>query len=211
MSETPSVKKKGLQPKDLINIGIFTALYFIIIMAVAMLGYVPIFIPLLSVICPLIGGIPYMLYITKVRHFGMVFIMGTILGLLMGLGGMGVYAFITGPVCGLLADLVLRSGNYNSAGRAIISHGVLSVWLIGNYIPIVMNRASYFAGIASGYGQNMPTPSPATFLTGAFYLSLLLHVSQGVSELSSARNSSTSTLSEPASHNEKGAVPLNCR
>ena len=96
MSETPSVKKKGLQPKDLINIGIFTALYFIIIMAVAMLGYVPIFIPLLSVICPLIGGIPYMLYITKVRHFGMVFIMGTILGLLMGLGGMGVYAFITG-------------------------------------------------------------------------------------------------------------------
>ena len=111
MSETPSVKKKGLQPKDLINIGIFTALYFIIIMAVAMLGYVPIFIPLLSVICPLIGGIPYMLYITKVRHFGMVFIMGTILGLLMGLGGMGVYAFITGPVCGLLADLVLRSGN----------------------------------------------------------------------------------------------------
>jgi len=124
MSETPSVKKKGLQPKDLINIGIFTALYFIIIMAVAMLGYVPIFIPLLSVICPLIGGIPYMLYITKVRHFGMVFIMGIILGLLMGLGGMGVYAFITGPVCGLLADLVLRSGNYNSAGRAIISHGV---------------------------------------------------------------------------------------
>ncbi|MBF1563151.1 MAG: MptD family putative ECF transporter S component, partial [Prevotella salivae] len=59
MSETPSVKKKGLQPKDLINIGIFTALYFIIIMAVAMLGYVPIFIPLRSVICPLIGGIPY--------------------------------------------------------------------------------------------------------------------------------------------------------
>ena len=210
MPETPSVKKKGLQPKDLINIGIFTALYFIIIMAVAMLGYVPIFIPLLSVICPLIGGIPYMLYITKVRHFGMVFIMGTILGLLMGLGGMGVFAFITGPVCGLLADLVLRSGNYNSAGRAIISHGVLSVWLIGNYIPIVMNRASsQVSPLATD--RNMPTPSPATFLTGAFYLLLLLHLSQGVSEPSSARNSSTSTLSEPASHNEKGAIPLNCQ
>ena len=53
--------------------------------------------------------------------------MGTILGLLMGLGGMGIYAFITGPVCGLLADLVLRGGNYNSTGRAIILHGVLSV------------------------------------------------------------------------------------
>lgn len=153
MSETPSAEKKGLKPKDLINIGIFTALYFIIIMAVAMLGYVPIFIPLLVVICPLVGGIPYMLYITKVGHFGMVFVMGTILGILMGLGGMGVYAFVTGPVFGLLADFVLRSGKYSSAGRAVISHGVLSLWLIGNYIPIVVNRASYFAGIASGFGQ----------------------------------------------------------
>jgi len=173
MSETPSVKKKGLQPKDLINIGIFTALYFIIIMAVAMLGYVPIFIPLLSVICPLIGGIPYMLYITKVRHFGMVFIMGTILGLLMGLGGMGVYAFITGPVCGLLADLVLKSGNYNSAGRAIISHGVLSVWLIGNYIPIVMNRASYFAGIASGFAITQSLAYPYILSLFSVFVSLL--------------------------------------
>lgn len=153
MSETPSPEKNRLKPKDLINIGIFTALYFIIIMAVAMLGYIPLFIPLLVVICPLVGGIPYMLYITKAKHFGMVFIMGVILGVLMGLGGMGMYAFITGPVFGLLADLILRSGEYRSSRRAVISHGVLSLWLIGNYIPIVVNRTSYFAGIASGFGQ----------------------------------------------------------
>lgn len=32
-----------LQGKDLINIGIFTAIYLVIIVAVAMLGFIPIF------------------------------------------------------------------------------------------------------------------------------------------------------------------------
>ena len=142
-----------LKPKDLINVGIFSAIYIVIVMAAAMLGYVPIFIPLLVVICPIVGGIPYMLYLTKVHCFGMVTIMGVIMGVLMGLGGMGMYALITGPLFGLLADLTLKSGGYKSPRKAILSHGIFSMWLIGNYIPIVVNRASYFEGLVQGYGQ----------------------------------------------------------
>ena len=153
MSSRNGSVRTGMNPKDLINIGIFTALYFVITMAVAMLGYIPIFIPLLVIICPLVAGIPYMLFVTRVHHFGMVFIMGTLLGVLMGLGGMGVYAYVTGPVFGLLADLTLKSGGYRSSARSMLSHGVLSLWLTGNYIPIVVNRASYFEGVAAGYGQ----------------------------------------------------------
>ena len=37
-----------LQGKDLINIGIFTAIYFIVIFAAASIGFIPIFIPLIS-------------------------------------------------------------------------------------------------------------------------------------------------------------------
>ena len=47
-----------LQGKDLINIGIFAAIYFVVVFAVSMLGVIPIFIPLLDVLVPLIGGIP---------------------------------------------------------------------------------------------------------------------------------------------------------
>ena len=43
-----------LQGKDLINIGIFTAIYFIVIFAAASIGFIPIFIPLISVIVPLV-------------------------------------------------------------------------------------------------------------------------------------------------------------
>ena len=39
-------KSNKLQAKDLINVGIFTAIYFVIFFAGMMLGYIPIFIPL---------------------------------------------------------------------------------------------------------------------------------------------------------------------
>ena len=56
-----------LQGKDLINIGIFTAIYFIVIFAAASIGFIPIFIPLISVIVPLVGGIPMMLFFSKIH------------------------------------------------------------------------------------------------------------------------------------------------
>ena len=56
-----------LQGKDLINIGIFAAIYFVVVFIVSMLGVIPIFIPLLDVLVPLIGGIPMMLYFGSQR------------------------------------------------------------------------------------------------------------------------------------------------
>lgn len=173
--------KQSLKPKDLINVGIFSAIYIIIVMAAAMLGYIPIFIPLLVVICPIVGGIPYMLYMTKVHCFGMVTIMGIIMGVLMGLGGMGLYALITGPLFGLLADIVLKSGKYQDPKKAVLSHGIFSMWLIGNYIPIVVNRASYFEGLVQGYGQAyaetlmgyIPDWSLIVLLIGAFVFGII--------------------------------------
>ena len=75
--------KQKMQPKDLITVGIFSAIMFIVCMGVAMLGYIPIFIPLLSALVPLIGGIPFMLFLTKVRKFGMVLIMSVLIGLVV--------------------------------------------------------------------------------------------------------------------------------
>ena len=62
--------KKKLKGKDLINIGIYAAIYCVIMTAVAMLGFIPIMMPLLCVIVPIFGGIPYMLFLTKVDKFG---------------------------------------------------------------------------------------------------------------------------------------------
>lgn len=87
-------RSNKLQPKDLINVGIFTAIYFIIFFAGMMLGYIPIFIPLLGLVCSILCGIPFMLYLTKVKKFGMVSLTGIILGLLNLIMGSGVLVLI---------------------------------------------------------------------------------------------------------------------
>lgn len=142
----------SLKGRDLINIGIFTAIYFVIMMAVAMLGLIPVFLPLLSVIVPILGGIPFMLFLTKVRKSGMVFIMAMIMGIMMLLTGMGPWPLLTCAAAGILSELVLKSGNYKSVKKSILAYGVFSMWIWGNYLPLFTDYEGYFAQRES-YGQ----------------------------------------------------------
>jgi len=72
-----------LNCRDFINIGIYAAIYFVIVMALAMTGLIPIFLILLSSMIGIIGGIPFMLFLTKVKKPGMIFIMSLIMGIMM--------------------------------------------------------------------------------------------------------------------------------
>jgi putative ECF transporter S component (TIGR02185 family) len=116
--------KKKLKGKDLINIGIYAAIYCVIMTAVAMLGFIPIMMPLLCVIVPIFGGIPYMLFLTKVDKFGMITIYAMIVGLFLWITGMGYWPFIFGIICGVITDLIVKSGNYKSSKKNILSCGV---------------------------------------------------------------------------------------
>ena len=143
-----------LQAKDFITVGVFTAIMFVVMMAIAMLGFIPVFIPLLSVLVPLISGIPFMLFATKSQKFGMVTLMGILLGIIYGMMGHGVFAFIAGPLCGLIADLIMKSGDYKNAKKDSVAFGVFSLTIIGNYIPIVLSRQAYYAQLVeTGYGK----------------------------------------------------------
>ncbi len=134
-----------LKGKDLINVGIYAAIYCVVVMLAAMLGYIPIMLPLLVVICPLIGSIPMMLFMTKVKKFGMVTLMGTIIGLFLWITGMGYWPFIFGVVCGFAADLLDKSGNYQSAAKTVIGNGILHLTIFANMIPLYIDREGYFS------------------------------------------------------------------
>ena len=123
-----------LQGKDLINIGIFTAIYFIVIFAAASIGFIPIFIPLISVIVPLVGGIPMMLFFSKIKKFGMLTICGLLLGVIMLLTGMGYWCIPTGLIFGLISDFMMKGCGYKNAKREVLIHGVFSMWVIGAFI-----------------------------------------------------------------------------
>lgn len=113
-----------LNGHDLMNIGIFGAIYFVILFVVAMLGIIPIFLPLLSVFVPIIGGIPFMLFLTKVKKPGMIFIMAIIMGLLMLLTGMGIWSLITSAITSTIASLymhVARASFGSNASNSALS------------------------------------------------------------------------------------------
>lgn len=145
--------RKELQAKDLINVGIFTAIYFVIFFAGTMLGYIPIFIPLLGLVCPILCGIPFMLYLTKVKKFGMVSLTGIILGLINLVIGSGMLVLIFGIIFGILGDLILKAGKYQSWKSTLLGNGIFSLWIMGYVSRMFLTRDAFFSSLVSSYGQ----------------------------------------------------------
>lgn len=142
-----------LQAKDLVNVGIYSTIYLVITCVLAFLSLIPIIHPLLAVICPIAGGIPFMLFLTKTKKFGMITIMGIIMGIVMLLTGMGYYCLITGPISAATADLVAKSGKYISAKKSVLTCGIFSLWYIGNYLAVFITREAQYQHVIDGYGQ----------------------------------------------------------
>ena len=171
-----------LQAKDLINIGLFTVLYFVLGCCVAIpIGFVPIFLPILGALWTLITWIPFMLFAVRVKKFGMVTIMAVLSGLLMGLTGMGFWGILTGAVFGLLGDLIMKSGGYQSAKKTILGYGVFSLWMVGTYIPMYFMVEDSWASFAASFGEEyadrvmavMPMWSIVLVIAAIFLFALL--------------------------------------
>ncbi len=146
---TQKKTNEKLGGKDLINIGIYAAIYCVIMTAVSMLGFIPIMMPMLSVLCPLIGGITMMLFYTKVKKFGMITIITIIIGAYLWITGMGYWPFVFGIVCGLAADFVAKSGNYLSKKKTVLSHAIMNVTIFGCFLPLYLDINGYFSSRTS--------------------------------------------------------------
>ena len=66
------------------------------IFAAVFIGFISIFIPLISVMVLLVGGIPMMLFFSKIKKFGMLTISSVLIGILMLVTGMGYWCVLTG-------------------------------------------------------------------------------------------------------------------
>lgn len=124
---------KGLNGKDLLNVGIFTAVYFVLnLLVAAVLGMIPAVYMLVPFVSSFLLGIPMMLYFMKIKKFGMVLITYIVYGVLLTLAGVGIYSLILGIVFALIAELILRSGKYQKTNRAIFAFALASVGANGN-------------------------------------------------------------------------------
>jgi len=144
--------KEKLSVKDLINIGIFSAIYIVVMMAiVTAMGTIPIF----YLVAPFFVGIGcasvYMLMAMRVRKPGVALILSIMLALLFT--SMNWMASLFAIFCGLVAEWILNTaGRQNEAGIRK-SFLAMSCATTGPYLGIVFMKQTFIDSTALYYGQ----------------------------------------------------------
>lgn len=167
---------RSLKPKDLITVGIFTALYFVVFFGFGMLGlFGPAVHAVGIVLGSLANGIVFALYITRIRKPGMIFLTGIISSLLMVLTGHAWTTLVTAAVFSILAEIVLARGRYRSARASALAYGVFSLWVAGPILPLYYQHDAYIADIGKKMGDGYAR-AWETLFSPAFLLGLLVVV-----------------------------------
>ena len=173
MKKEKKKKKSKIDVKDLINIGLFTAVYFIFIAPPGILGIIPIFMLLLPAMIGLVGGIPVMLLITKTQKFGALTICGVVVSLLLAIMGHPWMALILSVPVIVIADMVMAMGQYKSWKLNSIGYIIFSFWPIGNLLPFYFMRNSYLAFIQDKYGTDYEATVEGLFSIGMIPIILI--------------------------------------
>ncbi|ALJ19787.1 MptD family putative ECF transporter S component [Microbacterium sp. No. 7] len=160
--------------RDFLTVAIFAVIYIVVIFAVSMLGIIsPLVMVLTLPLAPLVAGIPYMLFLSRVRHGGMVTLFGIVFGLAsMGWGHPWQSALVIVAVS-LVAEVVLFAGRYRSTWAAIWAYTIFSAWMIGPWIPFFLDPEAYLAGQAtqsmgSDYVEQMDAVLAAPVVLGVW-------------------------------------------
>ncbi|MGL6202212.1 MAG: MptD family putative ECF transporter S component [Lachnospiraceae bacterium] len=159
------VTKSRLGIKELVNIGIFAAVYFVIFFIAASTGTVPIMTVLYPVLSAILAGIPMILFFAKVNKFGMLTLLCLLSGLINFAMGFGLQSIPVALLCGLAADLILKAGGYKSFRHMLFAYIVFSEWVVGTMLPMWTMTESYFAIARRIQGQEF-VDKTLKFITG---------------------------------------------
>lgn len=162
---------------DLITIGVFTALYFMMVAVatlfstLALMGFGSIFLPAVSA---LISGCVYMLAVARVGKFGAISVMGMVIGLFLFISGHFILSFVASVVFPVAADLIARIGNYRNKTTILISYVVFSYGLTGPILPLWFMKDAYVSSLqARGKDAAYINSVFAHVNMGTFFLSML--------------------------------------
>lgn len=138
-----------LKGKDLITIGIFSAIYFVINFAFMLLGAIhPIMWILMPGLIALFTGVPFLLMAAKVQKFGAVLLMGLITALIyFATGQFTLVILITFLVGCVLGEIMRYVTKYDSFTGNMLSFACYSVGMIGSPLPIWLFKESFLAQI----------------------------------------------------------------
>ena len=163
---------------DLISIGVFTALYFVLV-TIATFGSAAIA-PgfnnvILPAVCALISGCVYMLLAAKLQKFGGISVMGIVMGMFFMTSGHFIVSFATNIVMGIVADFVAKAGDYKSRKGLLASYVLFSYGLFGPVLPMWFMKDAYVANLeARGKDAAYIADLFANINMGTFVLAVVL-------------------------------------
>lgn len=129
--------KKNSKVRNLITIGIFNALFIVVFTIIAFtIGVFPPILVILPLILSLIGGLIFMLMITKAPMSGIFIISSILLGLVVFSMAPGGIMFIATVIGGIVGEII-----YNVVGKK-------------KFISIALGYSAYMFGLA--FGQYYP-------------------------------------------------------
>lgn len=150
-----NVMKKRLELKDIMNVGIFVVIYYVAFFASMCVGYFPPAMPFLSIVSGILCGIPFMLFLTKIKKPGCILLFGTVCGLISLAMGSGAMPLVFAVVAGLICELLMFCIKYRPGIINIMVYMVFTLWNMGYGIRLYVSTASsYVDSLNEGYGED---------------------------------------------------------
>ena len=155
-------ESRKLTGRDLITIGIFSAIYFVLNLVAMITGLVPVLWLLLPGVAGILTGVPFMLMESKVRKPGAVLIMGAITALLYFVTGQfTILLLITFAIACLLSEVYRAITKYdNNFIHMTISFIIFCYGMLGSPMAIWVYKDSFLAqiqqnGMSAEYVQSL--------------------------------------------------------
>ncbi len=134
---------KKLKVKDLVTIGVFGVIYFVLMFGIGMMGMIPILFLIYPTVLGIIAGTVVMLFMTKVQKPWALFIFGMISPLVMFAAGHTYVVLVLSLIVMIIAELIRKIGNYNSFKYNMISYAIFSTWICSSMMQMLLAKEVY--------------------------------------------------------------------
>lgn len=143
-SKGTATEKKGLSARDLVTVGIFTALYLVFMMVgSAFFAPNPVLTFWMPAAAALLTGPVYLLLIAKVPKHGPLIILGIVVGLILFATGMYWGWAVACIVLGIVADIVAGIGGFKNKALNFTAFVVYSLSPMGSYLMLWADPTGY--------------------------------------------------------------------
>ena len=136
----------AMSGRDLMTIGIFLAIYIVLYFAITMFGFLnPVMMLVTLGLSIVVGAIPFMLFLARVKHAGMVALFTIVLGILLLVIGFPPLSIGILVALAVVVELVLAVTGYRSRWAGVLSYTIFSVWNTAPLLPLFYDRQGYFS------------------------------------------------------------------